>query len=178
MSAVAIRPATGADLPAIAAIYAEEVRHGISTFATEPPGPDHWPARLASTEPGDHLLVAERDGSVVGYASSGSYRPRAAYARTRETSVYLAPGARGDGVGRALYDELLRLMRADGVHLVVAVVALPNPGSQGLHRACGFTPAGVLHEVGHKLGRWIDTELWELRLTDAGAAPGSARPPA
>lgn len=55
-------------------------------------------------------------------------------------------------------------MRADGAHLAVAVVALPNPASRALHRACGFTPAGVLHEVGHKFGRWIDTELWELRL--------------
>ena len=164
MTAAVIRPATEADLLAIAAIYDEEVRHGISTFATEPPPMDHWRSRLTSTEPGDHLLVAERDGAVIGYCFSGSYRPRSAYAHTRETSVYLAPEARGGGVGRALYDELLRLLRTDGVHLVVAVVALPNPGSQGLHRACGFAPVGVLHEVGHKLGRWIDTELWELRL--------------
>ncbi|CAI9419123.1 GNAT family N-acetyltransferase [Nocardioides sp. T2.26MG-1] len=163
-SAARIRPATEADLPAIAAIYDHEVAHGISTFATEPPPPDYWPGRLTSTETGDHLLVAERDGAVVGYSFSGSYRPRAAYAATRESSVYLAAEARGGGIGRALYDELLRLMRADGVHLVVAVVAVPNPGSQGLHRACGFVRAGVLHEVGHKFGRWIDTELWELRL--------------
>ncbi|HEY0952931.1 N-acetyltransferase family protein [Nocardioides sp.] len=159
-----VRPATEADLPGVAAIYDEEVRHGIATFASEPPGPDHWRPRLASTGPGDHLLVAEHDGTVLGYASSGSYRPRTAYARTRESSVYVAAEARGHGVGRALYDELLRLMRADGVHLVVAVVALPNPGSQALHRACGFTAVGVLHEVGHKFGRWIDTEMWELRL--------------
>ena len=164
MAPALIRPATEADLTAIAAIYDEEVRHGISTFATEPPPPDYWVARLTSTETGDHLLVAERDGAVAGYAFSGSYRPRAAYARTRESSVYLAAEARGAGLGRALYDELLRLMWADGVHLVVAVVALPNPGSQGLHRACGFTSAGVLQEVGHKFGRWIDTELWQLRL--------------
>jgi L-amino acid N-acyltransferase YncA len=58
-------------------------------------------------------------------------------------------------------------MRADGVRLVVAVIAVPNPGSRGLHRACGFRHAGTLHEVGFKLGRWIDTELWELPL-----APG------
>jgi L-amino acid N-acyltransferase YncA len=160
-----VRPATVVDLPAIAAIYDEEVRHGISTFATEPPGPDHWRARLQSSHPGDHVLVAECDGEVVGYAYSGSYRPRAAYARTRETSVYLLASARGHGLGRALYDELLGRMRDDGVRLVVAVIAVPNPGSQALHRSCGFTHAGTLHEVGYKLGRWIDTELWELRLT-------------
>lgn len=110
------------------------------------------------------MLVADSDGEVVGYAYSGSYRPRAAYARTRETSVYLAAAARGHGLGRALYDELLGRMRDDGVRLAIAVIAVPNPGSQALHRACGFTHAGTLHEVGHKHGRWIDTELWELRL--------------
>lgn len=159
-----VRPATEDDVPAIAAIYDEEVRHGISTFATEPPGRDYWRERLQSAHPGDHVLVAEQEGAVVGYAYSSSYRPRAAYARTRETSVYLAAPARGAGVGRALYDELLGLMRGDGVRLAVAVIAVPNPGSQGLHRACGFRHVGTLHEVGHKFGRWIDTELWELAL--------------
>jgi L-amino acid N-acyltransferase YncA len=159
-----VRPATEADLPAIKAIYDVEVRTGISTFATEPPGLDYWRERLGSTHPGDHVLVAVDGDDVVGYAYSGSYRPREAYAHTRETSVYLASVARGRGVGRALYDELLRLIRADGVRLVVAVIALPNDGSQGLHRACGFERAGVLHDVGRKFDRWIDTELWELRL--------------
>jgi L-amino acid N-acyltransferase YncA len=161
---VLVRTATSDDLAAIAAIYDEEVRHGISTFATEPPARGYWEERLASSHPGDHVLVADLDGAVVGYAYSSSYRPRAAYRHTRETSVYLAAGARGAGAGRALYDELIDRMRADGVRLVVAVVALPNPGSQGLHRACGFERAGVLHDVGRKFDRWIDTELWELRL--------------
>ncbi len=159
-----VRPAAEADLPAIKAIYDVEVRTGISTFATQPPGLDYWRERLESTHPGDHVLVAADGDDVVGYAYSGSYRPREAYAQTRETSVYLASSARGGGLGRALYDELLRRLRADGVRLVVAVVALPNDGSQGLHRACGFERVGVLHDVGNKFDRWIDTELWELRL--------------
>ena len=161
---VLVRAATESDLPSIAAIYDVEVRTGISTFATEPPGLDYWRERLESEAPGDHLLVAEHDGRVVGYAFSGSYRPRMAYLHTRESSVYLAADARGTGFGRALYDELLTRMRADEVRLVVAVIALPNDASRGLHRACGFERAGVLHDVGRKLGRWIDTELWELRL--------------
>ena len=161
---VLVRPVQETDLPAVAAIYDEQVRNGISTFATEPPGVDHWRPRLALTRPGDHVLVAEREGDVVGYVYSGDYRPRPAYGRTRETSIYVAPEARGAGVGRALYDALLPALRADGMRVVVAVIAVPNPGSQALHHACGFGPAGTLHEVGHKFGRWIDTELWELLL--------------
>jgi phosphinothricin acetyltransferase len=160
-----IRPATERDLPAVKAIYDVQVRYGIATFDLKPPPLSYWQSRLASTEAGDRLLVADSGTAVVGYAYSSAYRPRPAYRHTRETSVYLDPAAQGQGIGRRLYDELLAGLRADGMHQALAVVALPNPASQALHRACGFTSAGVLHEVGRKFGRWIDTEWWELRLT-------------
>jgi L-amino acid N-acyltransferase YncA len=158
-----VREATEHDLPAIAEIYAREVRTGISTFDVEPPGLGSWKAKLDSREPGDNLLVAE-DDAILGYAYSSSYRPRPAYRHTRETSVYLADGARGRGLGRLLYDDLLARLRADGVHTVVALIALPNPGSVALHLACGFELVGVLHEVGRKFDRWIDTAWYELRI--------------
>ena len=160
-----MRDADPADLPRIAAIYDEQVRTAISTFDLEPPPVSYWEARLASTAPGDHVLVAcSPSGEVVGYAYSSTYRPRPAYDRTREVSVYLSADARGRGVGRLLYDELLRRLRRDGIHQVLAVVALPNDASEALHRACGFVRVGVLPEVGWKFDRWIDTALWALTL--------------
>ncbi len=172
MTRTTTRAATAADLPAIKAIYDHQVETAVSTFDMEPPPLTHWAARLASREVGDHLLVVTAgDGSpgeVLGYACSSTYRARPAYARTRETSVYLAAGTEGRGLGRALYDDLLTRLRADGVHTVLAVIALPNPASEALHRACGFAQVGLLPEVGHKHGRWIDTGLWALRLSVAG----------
>ena len=161
---VTVRSATEADLPAIKDIYDAEVQDGISTFALTAPELCHWSERLHSGTPGDHLVVAEADCGVLGYAFSGPYRPREAYARTREASVYLTRAARGRGIGRLLYDELLGRLRSDGMRLVVAVVALPNDASRALHLGRGFDSVGVLHDVGHKHGRWIDTELFELRL--------------
>jgi L-amino acid N-acyltransferase YncA len=159
-----IRPATEADLPAVKEIYDVQVREGISTFDVEEPPLAHWEHRLRSTEPGDRFLVADSGSGVLGYAYSSAYRPRPAYRHTRETSVYLDAAAQGRGLGRRLYDDLLEGLRADGIHQVLAVVALPNPASQALHRACGFSSAGVLREVGHKFDRWIDTEWWQLTL--------------
>jgi L-amino acid N-acyltransferase YncA len=159
-----VRSATLADLPAVAAIYDNEVKHGISTFDLEPPPLAYWEHRLASTESGDHLLVVDYDGRVSGYAYSSAYRPRPAYWRTRETSVYLASEARGLGLGRLLYDRLLALMTADGVHVAVALIALPNPTSVTLHERCGFEHLGTMHEVGFKFGRWIDTAWFERTL--------------
>ncbi|HET9421210.1 MAG TPA: GNAT family N-acetyltransferase [Nocardioides sp.] len=158
------RVANEQDLPAIKAIYDHQVLTGIATFDTEPPALEKWAERLASDQPGDHMLVAESDGAVAGYAYSTTYRPRLAYARTRETSVYLAPEAGGRGLGRALYDDLLARLRADGMHVALGVIALPNAASEALHRACGFERVGVLPEVGHKLDRWIDTAFWALKL--------------
>jgi len=165
MEPVLVRPADPADLPRIAAIYDEQVRTAISTFDLVSPGLAYWEARLASTEPGDHLLVADSpSGEVVGYAYSSTYRPRPAYARTREVSVYLDESARGHGLGRRLYDELLDRLRADGIHQVLAVIAQPNDASEALHRACGFERVGLLPEVGWKFDRWIDTAVWGLTL--------------
>lgn len=160
----AIRPATEPDVAAIAAIYDEQVRTGISTFDLEPPPASYWSHRLASGESGDHFLVADDDGAVVGFAYSGSYRPRPGYRLTRETSVYLAAGARGQGLGRRLYDDLLPRVRADGMHVALALVALPNPASAALHEACGFAHLGTMREVGRKFDRWIDTAWYQLTL--------------
>ena len=148
-----IRPARAADLPAVAAIYAREAREGHATFDHEPRPLDVWEEKLADD---DHFLVAEHDGGVVGYATSSRFRPKPAYLHTRESTVYVAPGHQGLGTGRALYDALLALLVDDGVHLVVAAVALPNPGSLALHRACGFEEVGTMREVGRKHDRWID----------------------
>lgn len=158
-----MRPATAADLAGAAAIYDDQVRTGISTFDLDPPPVGYWEHHLASTEQGDHFLVADRDGEVVGFAYSSSYRPRPGYRLTRETSVYLAEHARGEGLGRRLYDDLLARVAADGIHVVLALIALPNAPSTALHEACGFEHLGTMREVGRKFDRWVDT-AWYQRI--------------
>jgi phosphinothricin acetyltransferase len=161
---IGIRLATVGDLAGAAAIYDDQVRTGISTFDLEPPPLSYWEHHLASTEPGDHFLVADDEGSIVGFAYSSSYRPRPAYHLTRETSVYLGEQARGHGLGRRMYDDLIDRVRSDGIHVVLALVALPNPASVALHEACGFEHLGTMREVGRKFDRWIDTAWYQLRL--------------
>jgi L-amino acid N-acyltransferase YncA len=164
LSATRIRPATADDVPGIAAIYDEQVRTAISTFDLEPPRTSYWSHLLASEEPGDHFLVADDDGSVAGFAYAGSYRPRPGYRLTRETSVYLDPAFRGRGLGRRLYGDLLPRLTADGMHVALALIALPNPASVALHEACGFAHLGTMRQVGHKFDRWIDTAWYQRDL--------------
>jgi L-amino acid N-acyltransferase YncA len=152
-----------ADLPGAAAIYDEQVATGISTFDVEPPPVSYWEHHLDSTEPGDHFLVADDGGEIVGFAYSSAYRPRPGYRLTRETSVYLTGGSRGHGLGRRIYDDLLDRVRADGIHVALALVALPNPASIALHETCGFQHLGTMREVGRKFDRWLDT-AWYQRI--------------
>ncbi|MFI6318650.1 GNAT family N-acetyltransferase [Nonomuraea sp. NPDC050556] len=152
-----VRPATPADLPEIAAIYAYYVTETVATFDEEPLGLPEWRARF---DRGGPFLVAEVDGEVAGYAYAAQYRPKPAYRHTLENSIYLAPGRTGQGLGRALLGALLAECAAAGARRVVAVIAdTGDPSSLALHRSFGFEEAGRLREVGFKHGRWIDTIL-------------------
>ena len=159
-----VRPGRLDDVPAITAVYNHHVAHTVATFDLV----EHDPQERARTwftaydVAGPHrLLVVEEDGQVVGYATSGRFRAKAAYDRTVETTVYVHPDHAGRGHGSRLYDALLDAMDEEGVHLCVAAIALPSPGSVALHESFGFRPVGVLTEVGHKLGRWVDVQWWQ-----------------
>jgi phosphinothricin acetyltransferase len=163
-----IRAATEGDLPKVSAIYDHHARSSVSTFDEESPGPGRWlPLVGDDRRTGEHLLVVVADdGGVRGYAESSVFRPWPAYDHTREVAVYLGLDAQQQGYGRKLYDELLGLVRADGIHVALAVIALPNPASEALHRACGFSRVGVFEEVARKFGAWVDTAWWQLKLAD------------
>lgn len=165
---VTIRHGVEDDLPDIATIYNHEVAHSTATFDLEPPTLTYWEARLKGNDEGDHLLVAvDEVDDVIGYAYSWSFRPRPAYVLTRETSIYLDPSVRGRGVARLLYPALLEAMAGSGVHTAIALVALPNPGSQALHRAVGFERVGRMRQVGNKFDQWIDIEWYQKLLQPA-----------
>jgi phosphinothricin acetyltransferase len=169
-----IRPATSADLGAVARIFAFYVTSSVATFEEDPPGVPQWRQRRDDLA-GRALpfLVAEADGTVAGYAYASPWRPKPAYRHTVEDSVYLEPGHRGQGLGRLLLDALLARCADTGVRQVIAVIAdTGDPTSVALHRACGFTDAGRLTEVGDKHGRRIDTVLMQRGLQPGGTVPG------
>ena len=159
-----IRAAREEDAGAIAAIYAPEVLEGTATFEVEPPALAEIARRMAAG--GDRMpwLVWEEAGTVFGYAYASAYRTRAAYDRTVETTVYVARGAQGRGVGRRLYTALLDRLTADRFAQALGVISLPNPGSVALHEALGFRQVARLERVGCKFGRWLDVGYWQRGL--------------
>jgi phosphinothricin acetyltransferase len=168
-----VRPADVADAAGIAAVYRPYVTDSVASFETEAPDPAEL-ARRMTVAPRLPWLVACRDGGVVGYAYAARHRSRAAYRWAVDCSVYLAATERGSGTGRALYERLLPELRELGYVTAFAGIALPNPGSVGLHTALGFAPVGTYRAAGFKAGRWHDVGWWQLPL---GPLPDSPQEP-
>jgi phosphinothricin acetyltransferase len=164
-----IRPAAAGDLDAVAAIFGHYVNTSVVTFEVTPPTVDYWRrVRDDLAARGLPFLVCADAGQVAGYAYAAPWRPKPAYQRTVESTIYLAPGNTGRGLGRQLLTALLRHCAQAGAEQVIAVIAdSGNPASAALHRACGFTEAGRLRNVGRKHGRRIDTLLMQHDLTSA-----------
>jgi L-amino acid N-acyltransferase YncA len=169
-----VRPADVADAGGIADVYRPYVTGSVASFEAVPPDAAEL-ARRMTAAPRLPWFAACRDGAVVGYAYAAAHRTRAAYRWSVDCSVYLADGERGQGTGRALYQRLLPELRELGYVTAFAGIALPNPGSVGLHTALGFTPVGVYRAAGFKDGRWHDVGWWQLPL---GEPPDTPREPA
>lgn len=152
---ILIRLAEDDDAAGILAVYAPYVETAV-TFEDTVPTPDAFRTRVAGIRAAHPYLVAERAGEIVGYAYAAAQHPRAAYRWNVELSVYLAPDARGRGVGRALYEALLDLVRAQGAKAVYALVTVPNAASERLHAALGFERIGLQPNAGWKAGAWRD----------------------
>lgn len=172
-----VRAATPADAAAIAALYAPYVRDTTISFETEPPDAAEMGARMAAGGGLYPWLVAEADGRLAGYAYACAFRPRAAYRYAVETSVYLAAGAAGRGLGSALYRPLLACLERQGFTQAIAAITLPNEASLRLHERHGFAAAGVYRRVGWKMGQWLDVGLWQRPLAAEETPPREPRPP-
>lgn len=164
MAALHIRNASTADGAALAAIYAPFVTETWVSFETEAPDADEMARRIADYGASHGWLVAELDGSIAGYAYASPHRVRAAYSTSADIAAYVAPGAQGRGIGKALYTGLFDQLRDRSIHAVFAGIALPNPPSIALHEAMGMVPVGIYREVGWKLGGWRDVGWWQRLL--------------
>jgi phosphinothricin acetyltransferase len=164
MAELKIRPAAMTDLPRLTEIYNHYLIHTPVTFDLEPHTMEKravWFQQFAAV--GRYrLLVAEREGVIVGYAGTTRFRPKAAYDSTVETTIYCVPDCVGKGIGSRLYSALFESIAGEDIHRIVAGYALPNPASASLHQRFGFKPIGTFTENGRKFGRYWDV-LWNER---------------
>lgn len=163
-----IRPAATADLPAINAIYNEEIRTGVATWDEEPWTVEAREQWFAEHDPMEPVLVAEVDGEIAGFAYLSWYRPKAGYRYTRENTLYIHPAYQRRGLGARLLEALIEQARSRRIRALIAQIETSNEASIALHERYGFVRLGIERQVGYKFGRWLDAQPMQLLLPDGG----------
>lgn len=167
-----IRPADpDSDAAAVSAIYAPAVEASIASFEEVPPDAGEMAMRMRTVLERLPWLVAEAGSEGIGYAYAGPHHARAGYRWSVNISVYVAQGWQGRGIGRALYAELLAILRRQGIVNAYAGIALPNPASVRLHEAIGMRRIAVYERVGLKFGAWHDVAWYGVRLLEPAGRP-------
>ena len=166
---LAVAPMEPRHWPHVAQIYRAGVETGHATFEADTPTWESFDAGHLLK----HRLVAVDDGTVLGWAAVSRVSPREVYAGVVELSLYVAPTARGRGVGRAMLESLIASTEATGIWTIQSSVFPENTASLALHRATGFRELGTRHRIarmthGPLAGHWRDTILLERRSATAG----------
>lgn len=153
------------DAKAITAIYNEYVVHSVTTFDTKPVREEDMRWRIAEIAAHfPYFVYEEEGGEIVGYCYAHPWKQKAAYSHTLETTIYLAPGYVGKGIGKQLMKALIEECRRDGYHALIACITEANEASSALHLSLGFKQVSHFEKVGLKFGRWLDVMDYELLL--------------
>ncbi|MGH7762998.1 MAG: GNAT family N-acetyltransferase [Candidatus Dormibacteraceae bacterium] len=171
-SQVEVRAATAADLERINDIanrYIAETHYNFELGPMTIEMRREWFSHYA--DHGRHrVLVGLAGDRLIGYASSGRYRPKPGYDTSIETSIYLEPEAVGRGAGSKLYEALFESLENEDIHRAYAGIALPNPASIALHERFGFKRVAHFTEQGRKFDRYWDVAWYEKPIGAAAAA--------
>lgn len=166
-----IRPATTSDIPSITEIYARSVDQEFVSFELEPPDDVEMLKRMNGLKTKNYpYLVAEVENQVAGYAYASAHRPRPAYSKTVESTVYVAPQFWRQGIASSLLTALVETCRKQKFREMIAIAAcephaeLSDIPSIQLHLSNGFVDSGRLKSVGHKHGKWLDIVLMQRSL--------------
>lgn len=182
-TSVLLRPAREDDAEALLAIYAPYVTDTAITFEYDVPSREEFAERIRLTLERYPYLVAEEDGTAVGYAYASPFHPRAAYGWAAELSVYLDRSRRGRGLGSLLYREMEDILLRQGILNLNACIAFPRgedphltTASISFHQKMGYQTVGHFHQCGYKFGRWYDMVWMEKMLGHHPDSPSPVTP--
>ncbi|MBD8505682.1 N-acetyltransferase [Hoyosella sp. G463] len=156
---VTIRAAAAPDWDAIVAIYEDGIATGNATFDTRSAGADAFDGRWLR----EHRWVAERDGTILGWAALSPTSVRPFFSGVLEVSIYIGGSASGQGGGARLLDHLVRHADAAGLWTLQSSIFPENRASLALHRKAGFRTVGVRQAIARHHDHWRDTVIVERR---------------
>ena len=180
---VRIRTATKADALALLNIYAPYVEQTAITFEYEVPSVEEFAGRIEHILEKYPYLVAEAEGEIVGYAYAGTFKARAAYDWSVETTIYVNQKKKRMGIGGKLYAALEEALHAQHILNLNACIGYPQnedeyltKDSEKFHQKLGYRLVGTFHDSGYKFGRWYDMIWMEKMLGEHTESPASVIP--
>ena len=162
---VIIRNATIEDLPPILEIVNHAILNTTSNYLYEVQTIENqlqWFEDKKSKQ--FPIIVADYNGTAIGFGTYGTFREKIGYQFTVEHSVYVAPEFFGKGIGKQLLLALIVLAKEEGYHTMIGGIDAANTGSIDFHRKLGFVETGIIKEVGFKFGKWLDLQFMQLIL--------------
>jgi L-amino acid N-acyltransferase len=162
---VTIRKATAEDVPQILEIVNHAILHTTSNYLYEIQTLENqmqwFEDKKAKNFP---VIVADYNGTAIGFATYGTFREKIGYQFTVEHSVYVAEEFIGKGIGKKLLLALIVLAKEEGYHTMIGGIDAANKGSIAFHKKFGFVENGIIKEVGFKFGKWLDLQFMQLIL--------------
>lgn len=160
---ISIRIAEEKDTEELLSIYAHYVENTGITFEYEVPTAGEFTSRISRTLFKYPYLVAVSGRQILGYAYASSFKDRAAYAWSVETSIYIREGCHGRGAGTLLYKSLEDILSRQNILNLNACIAYPNPKSIAFHENLGYKTVAHFTKCGYKAGRWYDM-IWMEKM--------------
>ena len=168
-----IRKASVIDAAAILAIYAPYVEETAITFEYTVPTLSEFKERIRNVLKKYPYIVAEKDGTIAGYAYVSPFHERAAYSWAVETSIYIDKNLRKTGLGKRLYKALEDILKKQGILNLNACIAYPEKEDRYLtknsvefHEHLGYSMVGEFHKCGYKFNRWYNMVWMEKIIGD------------
>jgi phosphinothricin acetyltransferase len=161
-----IRSVTADDAKVICGIYNYYIENTVITFEETPVSINGMEDRIKAVLSNYPWLVWEEEGEILGYSYGNTWKDRAAYRYSAESSIYVKNGAEGRGIGKKLLAAFLEAARETSIHVLVAGITIPNERSVALYEKFGFKKTAEFFEVGYKMDRWLNVGYWQLILRD------------
>jgi len=161
-----IRDCGPEDAPAIAAIYNEHIRAGVSTMDTEEKTVAGMAKLMAEFNDRETILILANDTEIRGWGIIKRYSDRIGYRVCCETSVYLRGDQVRKGYGTRMKKALIARCKEWGYHHLVAKIFAVNSGSIEYNKRLGYEVVGRQREIGYRDGKWQDVVIMQLILDD------------
>jgi phosphinothricin acetyltransferase len=151
---------------AILEIFNDAILHSTALYDYKPRTPASMTTWFAAKHNNHFPVIGLEDdaGTLLGFASYGSFRAYPAYKYSVEHSIYVQKDHRGEGLGRKLLEEIIHVAGEQGVHTLIGGIDASNEASIALHQALGFEHAGTIRQAGFKFGRWLDLAFYQRLL--------------